>query len=233
MILQKIFLKLKSPGIADSRFMHTAFMQHFVKVCLILYNAVAPRTGLCQRVKKGMLGTGNSIHPSAIIDYDRVIIGNNCTIGHQVVIEKNTLLGNNVIIGDGAVIGSEGFELRRIAGGLIPVAHLGGVIIRDNARIGPHTCVDRSALDEYTEVGESADISSRVQIGHGITVGSSVSIGEGTMIGGYSFIGSGTRIGRRCSLADGISVAEGCDIPDNTIVTRSMKRSPTNTQRSV
>lgn len=226
MILQKVFLKLKSAEIADSRFMRAPAMQHAVKNCLRLFNRIAPRLPLCRRVGKGSLGATTTIHPTAIIDYPRVVIGNGCMIGGHVVIEQNTIIGNNVIIHDHAVIGSEGFELRRIAGEIVPIIHLGGVIIHDNVSIGSRTCIDKSVLGEYTEIGESTLIEENVEVGHGITIGSNVIIGGGTMIGGYSAIGDSVRIGRRCSFADGLTIGAGAVITDYTIQTRAVKPAP-------
>ncbi len=223
MILQTIFLKIKSPAVADSWFMHTSVMQYIMKICLKFFNYLAPKTRLCQRVKAGSLGKGNEIHPTAIIDYDRVIIGDFCTIEKNVVIEKNTIIGNHVTIGQGVVIGSEGFELRRIAGEIIPVVHLGGVIIHDNVHICPHACIDKSSLGEYTEIGESSVIMAGVEVGHGIKIGQHVTVSEGTMIGGYARIGNHVKIGKRCSITDGISLGEDVVIPDYSVVTREVK----------
>ena len=223
MILQKIFYKLKSADVADSWLMHTSVMQYTMKTGLKFFNYLAPKTRLCQRVKAGSLGKGNVIHPTAIIDYDRVIIGDSCVIEKKVVVEKNTIIGNHVTIGEGVVIGSEGFELRRLAGEIIPVAHLGGVIIHDNVRIGPRACVDKSSFSEYTEIGDSSDIMTAVQVGHGIKIGRDVTVMDETMIGGYTKIGDRVKIGRRCSISDGISLSDGMVIPDYTIVTRELK----------
>ncbi|MEI7856141.1 MAG: hypothetical protein WCH85_01400 [Methanomicrobiales archaeon] len=223
---------MKSAGVADSWFMHTSVMQYLVKTGLLFFNYFAPKTHLCQRVKIGSLGEGNTIHPTAIIDYDRVIIGDSCSIEKNVVIEKNTIIGNHVTIGQGVVIGSEGFELRRIAGEIIPVAHLGGVIIHDNVHIGSCVCIDKSSLDGFTEVGESSTILSYVQVGHGIKIGKDVTVSEGTMIGGYARIGDRVKIGKHCSISDGISLDEDIIIPDYTVVTRDVKRSSHDTPRS-
>jgi UDP-3-O-[3-hydroxymyristoyl] glucosamine N-acyltransferase len=226
MILQKIFLKMKSADVADSWFMHTALMQYFMKICLIFFNYFAPKTRLCQRVKVGSLGNESMIHPTAIIDYDRVIIGDFCTIGEKVVIEKNTIIGNHVTIGQGVVIGSEGFEVRRFKDEIIPVAHLGGVIIHDNVFVGPRTCIDKSSLGEYTEIGESTHLLEGVEVGHGIKIGNNVTVSEGTMIGGYSKIGNRAMIGKHCSITDGLRLDDDVVLPDNSVVTRDVKRFP-------
>jgi len=232
MILQNFFLKMKSAAVADSWFMHTSVMQYLVKTGLLFFNYFAPKTRLCQKVRTGSLGKGNAIHPTAIIDYDKVIIGDFCNIEKNVVIEKNTIIGNQATISDGVVIGSEGFELRRIAGQIIPVAHLGGVIIHDNVHIGPHVCIDKSSLGEYTEVGESSTILSSVQVGHGIKIGKNVTVSDGTMIGGYARIGDRVKIGKHCSISDGILLDEDIVITDYTVVTRDVKRSSHDTPRS-
>lgn len=223
MISQKLFLKMKSPGVADSWLMRTSVMQYVMKNCIKIYNVLAPGTGLFQRVRAGSLGPGNEIDPTAIIDYERVIIGAGCKIGKKVVIEKNTIIGSHVIIGDLSVIGSEGFELRRLAGEIVPVIHLGGVVIHDNVTIGPRVCIDKSSLGEYTEIGENSVIMEGVEVGHGIQIGRNVTVGEGTMIGGNAKIGDHVKIGRRCSTADGLSFGDNVVIPDDAVVTRDMK----------
>jgi len=224
MILQKIFLKLKSAQVADSWVMHTSAMQQVVKTCLKLFNFLAPNLPFWRRVKAGSFGVGNQIHPAAIIDYGRVTIGDCCSIGKNVVIEKNTIIGNHVTLREGAVIGSEGFELRRLAGEIIPVAHLGGVIIHDNVCIGSRVCIDKSSFGEYTEIGESTVILDGVEVGHNIKIGKEVIVSEGTMIGGYSKIGDRVRIGKKCSIADGLSLGDDAVIPDYAVVTRDVKK---------
>ncbi|WP_321504140.1 DapH/DapD/GlmU-related protein [uncultured Methanoregula sp.] len=231
MILQRCFLKLKSAAVADSWFMHTSVMQYLIKTGLYFFNRIAPKTPLCQRVRAGSLGKNNDIHPTAIIDYDRVIIGDFCTIGENAVIEKNTIIGSHVTIGPGVVIGSEGFEVRRFKDEIIPVAHLGGVIIHDNVSVGPRTCIDKSSLGEYTEIGESTRLLGGVEVGHGIKIGKNVTVSEGTMIGGYSKIGDRVIIGRRCSITDGLTLEDDVVLPDNTVVTRDVKRTPQETGR--
>jgi UDP-3-O-[3-hydroxymyristoyl] glucosamine N-acyltransferase len=223
MISQKIFLKMKSPGVADSWLMRTSVMQYIMKYSIRIFNVLAPRTGLFQRVRAGSLGPGNEIDPTAIIDYPRVIIGAGCKIGKMVVIEKNTIIGSNVTIGEFSVIGSEGFELRRLSGEIVPVAHLGGVIIHDNVTLGPRVCIDKSSLGEYTEIGENSVIREGVEVGHGIRIGRNVTVMEGTMIGGNAIIGNNVKIGRRCSTADGLSFGDNVVIPDHAVVTRDME----------
>jgi UDP-3-O-[3-hydroxymyristoyl] glucosamine N-acyltransferase LpxD len=224
MILQKIFLKMKSPRIADSWFMHTTVVQVSMKYCLKLFNGIAPKLPLFRQVTRGSIGEGTTIHPTAIIDYNDMIIGKSCIIEANVVIEKNTIIGNQVTISEGSVIGSEGFEVRRLAGETIRVAHLGGVIIHDNVFLGSHVCVDKSSLGEYTEIGNFSVIMSGVQIGHGIHIGQHVTISEGAMIGGYARIGNYVKIGKHCSIADGISLDDYTDVLDFSVVTRTVKR---------
>jgi UDP-3-O-[3-hydroxymyristoyl] glucosamine N-acyltransferase len=224
MITEKIVRLTKSPRFTDSWIVYSKIMQIFFKCCLKSYNYLLTQTPLFQRKITGSIGTDNSIHPTAIIDKDHVVIGNCCTIGKNVVLEKNTVIGNHVIIEEGAVIGSEGFEFRRVAGDLVPVVHTGGVIIHDNVWIGRSVCIDKSSLGDWTEIGEASHIHTSTHIGHGITIGRDTTLAEGTMIGGYAKIGSCIRIGRDSSLADGITLEDGVIVPDHTVVTRDIKK---------
>ena len=224
MITEKIFKKIKSPQIANSRIAHSKIMQFFFKYSLKSYNFLVSRTSFFQHGLNGSCGTGNSIHPTAIIERKNVVMGNLCTIGKNVIIEKNTIIGNNVTIEEGAVIGSEGFEFRRIAGELVPIVHTGGVIIHDNVRIGRSVCIDKSSLGTYTEIGDSSYIHPCTHIGHGVKIGQGTTLAQGTMVGGYADIGSRVRIGRDSSLADAIALEDEVRVPDCTIVTRSIKK---------
>ena len=224
MILQKIFHNLKSPGIADSWLVHTRLMQYFLKTGLKSYNFLVMRTGLFQQAITGSQGTGNTLDPTAIIDYNHVIIGDFTTIEKNVVIEKNSTIGNHVLIEDGAAIGSEGFEFRRVAGEVLPVHHTGGVIIHDNVRIGQRVCIDKSMQFPPTEIGDSSVILAYSHIGHGVKIGQDTLLAEGTMVGGHASIGNRVRIGKDCSLADAIIIGDDVVVPDRTVVTRNMQK---------
>jgi UDP-3-O-[3-hydroxymyristoyl] glucosamine N-acyltransferase len=224
MITEKIVRLTKSTRFADSWLVHTKIMQTFFKYCLKLDNYLLTRTPLFQQVITGSIGTGNHIHPTAIIDQDHVVIGNYCTIGKNVVIEKSTVIGNHVVIEDRAVIGSEGFAFRRVAGELLPVVHIGGVIIHDRVWIGRSVCIDKSSRGKNTEIGLDAHIHANTNIGHGVIIGKGTTLAEGTWVGGYAKIGNYVQIGRDSSLADAITLEDRVIVPDLTVVTRDIKK---------
>ena len=224
MITEKIVYLIKSPMVTDSRLAHTKTMQVFLKYCLKSYNYLTTKTFIFPHAITGSCGTGNWIHPTAVIDLDHVVIGNCCTIGKNVVIEKNTAIGNNVTIEDGAVIGSEGFEFRNLAGELVPVLHTGGVIIHDNVWIGQSVCIDKSSFGNWTEIGRDSQIHAYTHLGHGIKIGQYTTLAEGIMVGGYADIGNRVRIGRKSSLADAITLDDDVIVPDCTVVTRDIKK---------
>ena len=224
MITEKLFKKIKSPQISNSRLAHSKIVQIFFKHGLRGYNFLVSHTPLFQHRIKGSCGTGNNIHSSAIIDRKNVVIGNFCMIGKNVIIEKNTIIGNHVTIQEGAVLGSEGFEFRRIAGEIVPIVHTGGVIIHDNVIIGQSVCIDKSSFGNYTEIGESSYIHARTNIGHGVRIGKGAVLAQGTIVGGYADIGKQVRIGRDVSLADEIILDDEVCVPDCAVVTRDLRK---------
>jgi len=222
MVVQKLFQIIKSPAIRDSWIAKNRGMQIVFVSVLKFYNCMVTKTGFPVRKIAGSCGSKNTISPSADINFRHVIIGNSCLIGDQAVVEKNTIIGNNVIIGSGTIVGSEGFEIRRIHNELIPVAHTGGVIIRDNAVIGSHVCIDKSLLGEFTEISEGSGIGNFTHVAHGVKIGKRCSIGVSVMIGGKVTMGDDVQIGPGAKISDQITIGDGAMISMGSVVTKDV-----------
>jgi len=222
MIIQKIIQIAKSPKIAKSWLAKNRLTQGCFKVYLTCYNYLAMKTGIVGKTIRGSFGRQNTISPLAVITYDRVVIGDFCSFGNRAVIEKNSRIGNRVVIGPGTVVSSEGFEIRRIGGELVPIVHVGGVTIHDDTVIGSYVCIDKSVYGSDTEIMEKTRIDNFVHVAHGVKIGKRCSIGASAMIGGKVIIGDNVTVGLRAIISDQIEIGDGAIISQGAVVTKNV-----------
>ena len=160
------------------------------------------------------------IHPSAIINYDYVV------------------LGKNVRIGPNCTIGFDGFGFEQDEDGSYHrFPHIGRVIIGDDVEIGSGTCIDRGALED-TIIGEGTKIDNLVHVAHNVEIGKNCLIvaltclGGGVIIEDNSYVGIGAsirnqrKIGEKAFIGMGAVVVKDVD-PGITVIgnpARPMKR---------
>ena len=222
MIIQKIIQIVKSPKISKSWLAQNRLARGCFRIYLISYNYLATKKGIVGKTVRGSLGRHNIISPLAFIDYDHVVIGDCCSIGNRAVIEKNSRIGNRVVIGPGTVVASEGFEIRRIGGKIVPVVHVGGVTIHDDTVIGSYVCIDKSVYGADTVIMEKTRIDNFVHVAHGVKIGKYCSIGASVMIGGKVIIGDNVTLGHRAIISDQIEVGDGAIISQGAVVTKNV-----------
>lgn len=139
------------------------------------------------------IGKNSVIHPNCVI-YDRVSIGDDCTI-HA-----------------GAIIGADGFGyVRDGERGYVKFPQIGTVIIEDDVEIGANSCIDRGALGE-TRIGAGTKIDNLVQIAHNVKVGKRVVIAAQTGISGSTVIEDDCVIGGQVGMGDHAVVKSGAII---------------------
>lgn len=140
-----------------------------------------------------------------------VMIGADCRIAPHVTIGY-AIIGNRVTLHPGVRIGQDGFGFAPSPEGLISVAQLGRVLIRDDADIGANTTIDRGSAQD-TIIGAGTRIDNQVQVGHNVQIGrcciivSQVGISGSTILedfvvaagqaafSGHLHIGKGARVG--------------------------------------
>ena len=128
------------------------------------------------------------IHPSAVVDQGAIIgdgtaiwhfshicsgavIGNNCSLGHNVMVDDNASLGNNVKVQNN-------------------VAIYGGITVEDDVFLGP-SCVLTNVTNPRSEVSRKS-LYEKTLIRRGATIGANVTVVCGIILGRYCFIGAGT-----------------------------------------
>lgn len=148
-----------------------------------------------------------NIHPS-------VHIGPGVTIGEDVTIGPNAAItyahiGSGSRIGACTVIGGSGFGVAvGPDGAVLPVPHIGRVVIGKNVRIGSNSCVDRGQLGD-TQIGDDCQIDNLVQIAHNCVLERGCMLAGRVGLSGSCHIGEGVMMGGSAGLADHISIGAG------------------------
>lgn len=170
------------------------------------------------------IGENCSISPTAIINNKNVKIGNNVVIEEYVIIREHTTIKDNCIIRANTVIGGEGYEFKRYDNKTIGVAHIGGVIIEENAEIQYSACVDKAIYPwDNTIIGEYSRIDNLVHIAHAVKVGKRCFITSKTTIGGRTIIGDDCWFGIGATVSNGLIIGNNSSVSLGAVVTRSLK----------
>lgn len=153
------------------------------------------------------------IAPTAII-HPTVHIGPGVTIADGVKIGPNSVI-TNAIIGEGTsigactVIGGSGFGVAvSPAGAILPVPHVGRVIIGGQVRIGSNVCIDRGQLGD-TKIANECQIDNLVQIAHNCVLERGCILAGRVGLSGSCHIGEGVMMGGSAGLADHVTVGAG------------------------
>ncbi|WP_195263783.1 UDP-3-O-(3-hydroxymyristoyl)glucosamine N-acyltransferase [Clostridium sp. 1001275B_160808_H3] len=170
------------------------------------------------------IGENCVISPTAIISNKNVKIGNNVVIEEYVIIREHTTIKDNCIIRANTVIGGEGYEFKRYDNKTIGVAHIGGVIIEENAEIQYSACVDKAIYPwDNTIIGEYSRIDNLVHIAHAVKVGKRCFITSKTTIGGRTIIGDDCWFGIGATVSNGLIIGSNSSVSLGAVVTRSLK----------
>lgn len=174
-------------------------------------------------VGDAVLGAGSSVGALALVS-DDVEIGEGTTVGPGAIIMAGTRVGAHVLIGPGAVLGDEGFVYAPIDEGsvtTVPVRHVAGLVVGDEAAIGANACVDRGALRD-TRVGARARLDNLVQVGHDVVVGDDAVLVAQVGIGGDSRIGAGAVLAGQAGVGDHKVVGARARVGGQAGVTRDV-----------
>jgi len=154
---------------------------------------------------------------------DNVTIGDDVKIENNVVIHHGTSIGNNVTIRSGTIIGSEGFgNVRCNDGSWCHITHLGNVILKNNIDIGSNCCIDRATLDS-TIIESGVIIDNLVHIAHNVVIGENTAIAAKVGIAGSCIIGKRNMIGGMVGIIDHIKTADDVTISATSTVTKHLK----------
>lgn len=169
------------------------------------------------------IGRNCRIHELSCIAPQNVVIGNNVTIEEFVSIKEHVTIGNNVIIRAGSVIGGEGFEFKPLGESIMPVRHLGGVMIKDNVEIQNASCIDKAVYPwDQTTIEEHTKIDNLVHIAHGVKIGKRCMVVANSGIGGRVEIGNDCWIGFGAIIRNGLTIGDMARVNMGAVVTKNV-----------
>lgn len=192
-----------------------------------VYDAVQGRHASARVEPGAELAPGVELAAGAVV-LAGACIGRGSRIGENAVVYGRVAIGERVVVGALSVIGRPGFGWTEAPDGrLVRVPQRGGVVIEDDAEIGPLCSVDSGTLGP-TRVGRGARLDAQVHVGHNVRIGAgslvaaqsgfagSADIGEGVLVGGQAGITDHARIGAGARIAAKSGVIG--DVPAGAVV---------------
>jgi UDP-3-O-[3-hydroxymyristoyl] glucosamine N-acyltransferase len=168
------------------------------------------------------------IAPSARVDQRAHIAPRGVVVGPDVVIEPNVTImpgvqiGARSVIRAGSSLGVEGFEHKRVPGGVLSVHHDRYVIIGDDVEIGANCTIARGLMGEDTCIGSQTKTDCLVHIAHSAKVGSRCLIAAHAVIAGSAVIGDDVWIGPNASISSQVQVGHGAFVTLGAVVVRDV-----------
>lgn len=171
----------------------------------------------------------SDISDEAMIDSSAYVAPKNVRIGKGVIIEPravvlaHSIIGDNVILRAGCIIGAHGFEFKRLGGEILPIAHAGGVLLREKVEIQSNSNIGRSVFGGFTEIGAETKIDSFVHVGHNVRIGNRCLIAATTVVGGSTIIGDDVWIGPGSTITSEIRIGDGAHVTIGSVVTQNVE----------
>jgi len=140
------------------------------------------------------------------------VVGPGCAVAPTAVLGPRVVLGARVRIGAAAVIGHPGFGWAfGPAGAVRAVPQLGGVVIEDDAVIGPLCTIDAGTLAP-TRIRRGAKLDAHVHVGHNGDVGEGAILAAQCGLAGSVTIGKGALLGGQVGVSDHVTIGDGARV---------------------
>lgn len=152
-----------------------------------------------------------TVHPTAVIA-DGATVGRDCHVGPGAYVDGCVTLEDGCSVGAGSVLGTPGFGYTRDEDQdgndrLLRQPHVGEVVVKADAEIGPNCVLDRAVFDR-TVVGRGAALSGGIHLAHQARVGAGTTVAFGSGLAG------GATLGERVTVHPGVTVATDVIVGD-------------------
>lgn len=139
-------------------------------------------------------------------------VGAGCVIEPGAVVYPRVTLGSRVVVGANAVVGRPGFGWATGPGGDVRrVPHVGGVLVEDDAEIGPLATVDAGTLGPTT-IGRGAKLDAHVHVGHNVAIGAGTFVAAQSGFAGSARVGAGVLVGGQAGITDHARIGDGARV---------------------
>ena len=146
------------------------------------------------------------------VELPPAVVGEGCVLGENVVLERGVVLGARVRIGHNSVIGRPGFGWATGPGGQVrAMPQHGGVIVEDDAVIGPLCSIDAGTLSP-TYVRRGAKLDAQCHVGHNCDIGEGCIVAAQSGFAGSVTLGCGVLVGGQVGVADHVVIGDGARI---------------------
>jgi UDP-3-O-[3-hydroxymyristoyl] glucosamine N-acyltransferase len=162
------------------------------------------------------------VHRRAWVAERNVRIGPNTTVEANVTVGERSWVGAGVHIRAGAVLGSEGFQSLRHPGGILQMAHGGGLRVEDGVEIFANAVIARAVVGQTTRVGEHSMIGNGAFVSHNVQLGKRCFVGHNSTINGNTTVGDDTWIGPNATISNLLTIGPRSRISLGAVVMRSL-----------
>lgn len=170
------------------------------------------------------IGEGTEISDRALVDSENVVIGKNCVIEPFVRIHGRVCIGDRCVIRSGTVLGGTGLEFMRFDGGVLPVDHVGKLVIEDDVEIQYNCNVSRSLFPWHeTYIGSMTKIESLVHVAHGAHIGERCLIAASACIAGSAVLGDEVWVGPNATISSEVKIGKGARVNLGAVVASKVK----------
>lgn len=172
-----------------------------------------------------VIGSGCTIHKTAVIAEHDVWIGSNVTIEEYAVIKPGAVIGDNVVIGAGTVIaGDNHIATNDPEGNLLLLRQLGKTRICKNVSIGYHSVIAKGTFPyDETVIGEYSKVDSGVVIAHNSKIGKNVLVTGQAQVCGNTVIGDGSRLNPKCIISNRKTIGKNVTVAIGSVVVNDLK----------
>ncbi len=152
------------------------------------------------------------VHHTATIDDRNVRIAADVVVGAGAVICGRVVIAAGAVISPGAVIGASGFQTSLVDGRPVEFAHVGGVVIEENALVLSNATVARGLFRQDTVLGRDCRVGNNAFVSHNVQLGPRSVVGHGAQVNGNVEVGADAWIGPGATISNNLTIGDGARI---------------------